>query len=464
MDLVIKNATVLSESGVYEAAIGVTDGTIATISSPAAAPDARETLDASGKLVMPGVIDVHVHMELPVSGTVSSDDFASGTVAAAFGGVTTIIDFATQERGESLLKAVDRRRRVAQAGVAIDYGLHCAITDWGPKTRREMKRIVASGVTSFKLFMAYDERGWSADDGMLYEVFEEAASLGAVAGVHAENPRLIRTLTRRALATGRKGAYLHALSRPNFTESEAVARAIYLASLSNARIYIFHLSTREGCEVIEEWQARGYPVAAETCPQFLTLTNEIYKRRNGHLYATCPPVRTEEDNRYLWEALENGMVQVVSTDHCAFTRKQKARWRGDFRKIPCGLPGVETLLPVMFTEGFIAGRISSATLVETLCGNPARLFGLYPRKGTIRVGSDADLLIIDPAATKRITAARLHMNCDFSPYQGRDLNGFPMMTILRGKIIQREGRFLGRRGDGVFLERTVEQGGCLGAE
>jgi dihydropyrimidinase len=289
---------------------------------------------------------------------------------------------------------------------------------------------------------------------MLFEVFEEAASLGAVAGVHAENPRLIRAFMRRALETGKKGTYLHALSRPNFTESEAVARAIYLASLSDARVYIFHMSTREACEIVEEWQARGYPVAAETCPQFLTLTRDIYRRKNGHLFATCPPVRTEDDNEYLWEALERGSVQVVSTDHCSFTRKQKARWRGDFRKIPCGLPGVETLLPIIFTEGFIGGRISSATLVEALCSNPARLFGLYPRKGTIRVGSDADLVLIDPSRAKRVTPARLHMNCDFSPYRGRDLSGFPVVTILRGRIIQRDGRFLGRPGGGVFLERT----------
>ncbi len=454
MDLVIGNATVLGENGVYEAAIGIRAGKIAAITSPVEPPQGKEVLDASGKLVMPGAIDVHVHMELPVSGTVSSDDFASGTVAAAFGGVTTIIDFAMQEDGGSLLGAVRKRRAAAEAEAAVDYGLHCAITDWSMKTRREMKRVVDSGITSFKLFMAYDERGWSADDGMLFEVFEEAASLGAVVGVHAENPHLIRTFTRRALATGKKGTYLHALSRPNFTESEAVARAIYLASQSDARVYIFHMSTREACEIVEEWQARGYPVGAETCPQFLTLTNEIYKRSNGHLFATCPPVRTEDDNEYLWEALESGTVQVVSTDHCSFTRQQKARWRGDFRKIPYGLPGVETLLPLMFTEGFLGGRISSATLVGTLCSNPAKLFGLYPRKGTIRIGSDADLLIIDPAATKRITPARLHMNCDFSPYRGRDLYGFPMVTMLRGRIIQREGRFLGRRGGGVFLERT----------
>ena len=454
MDLVIANGTVLGEGGAYEASIGVEGGRIAAIEKPGLGLGGREIFDAAGKLVMPGVLDVHVHMELPVAGTVSSDDFASGSVAAAMGGVTTMIDFATQTDGQSLTKAVADRRALAEGKTAVDYSLHCAITDWNPRTRRDMRKVVEAGVTSFKLFMAYDERGWSADDAMLYEVFEEAASLGAMAGVHAENPHLIRLFTRRALATGRKGAFLHALSRPAFTESEAVARAIFLASQSDAPIYIFHMTTREACLIVEEWQERGYPVAAETCPQFLTLTNEVYKRRNGHLYATCPPVRTADDAEYLWEALEDGAVQVVSTDHCAFTRKQKARWHGDFRKIPCGMPGVETLLPVMFTEGFLAGRISSSTMVDALCTNPARVFGLYPRKGTIRIGSDADLLVIDPADSKLISPAGLHMNCDFNPYRGRRLHGFPVLTILRGNVIQREGRFLGKCGDGRFLPRT----------
>jgi dihydropyrimidinase len=454
VDLVISGGTILGETGPYEATIGIERGRIAAIENPGCGLGGDETLDADGKLVMPGVIDVHVHMELPVSGTVSSDDFASGSTAAAFGGVTTMIDFATQSRGESLLEAVDRRRAAADPKVAVDYGLHCAITDWNPRTRRGMKKVVEAGVTSFKLFMAYDERGWSADDGMLFEVFEEAASLGAVAGVHAENPVLIKVFTKRALATRRRGAFLHSLSRPAFTESEAVARAIFLASQSDARMYIFHMTTREACQIVEEWQARGYPVGAETCPQFLTLTNEIYKRRNGYLYATCPPVRNEEDTAYLWDALERGVIQAVSTDHCAFTRKQKARWRGDFRKIPFGLPGVETLLPLVFTDGFLGGRISSSTMVEVLCSNPAKLFGLHPRKGTVRIGSDADLLIIDPAERRRVTPRNLHMNCDFNPYEGRELCGFPAVTILRGKIIQKEGQFLGRPGDGVFLRRT----------
>jgi dihydropyrimidinase len=453
MELVIKNATFVDEQGSFRGSIGIRGGKIAAIHSAGTGLEGEQVIDAAGKLVLPGALDVHVHMELPVPGTVSSDDFASGTVAAACGGVTTIIDFATQARGESLLKAIEARRALAEPKTAVDFGLHCAITDWTDKTRREMARVVRSGVTSFKLYMTYKDRGLMADDGVLCECFGEAARHDALVGVHAENPFIIDRFTEAALASGKKGAWLHGFSRPNFSESEAVQRAIYLASLSDARVYIFHMTTREACAIVEEWQLQGYPVAAETCPQFLVLSNRLLRRKNGHLFATCPPLRSEDDALYLWEALDYGSIQVVATDHCTFTRKQKDRWRGDFRKIPCGLPGVETLLPILFTYGYDAGRISLGTLVQVLSSNPARIFGLYPRKGAIKIGSDADLIVIDPAREVRVSPKVLHMNCDFSPYQGFKLKGFPSLTILRGNVIQRDGDFVGTRGDGVFLKR-----------
>jgi dihydropyrimidinase len=454
MDLVIRDATLVDESGSYRGSIGIERGKIAAIQASGTGLEGREVIDAAGKLVMPGIIDVHVHMELPVAGTVSADDFGSGSVAAAFGGVTTFIDFATQSKGESLLKAIERRRKLAESKAAVDFSLHCAITDWTARTRREMGKVVKAGVTSFKLYMAYKDRGLMADDGMLYECFREAAEYDALVGVHAENPFIIDRFTTAAVASGRKGAQLHGLSRPNFSESEAVQRAIYLASLSDARVHIFHISTREACAIVEEWQLQGYPVTAETCPQFLVLSDRLFRRKNAHLFATCPPLRSDEDAAYLWEALDYGSIQVVATDHCTFTSKQKARWGGDFRKIPCGLPGVETLLPVMFTYGFEAGRISLDTLVQVLSSNPARAFGLYPRKGAMKLGSDADLIVIDPEHEIRVRPQALHMNCDYSPYQGLRLKGFPSTTILRGKVIQRDGDFLGRKGDGIFVERA----------
>ncbi len=456
LDLMITNGRILTETGSMHASIGVKAGKIAFIGDSRALPPAEEIIDASNKIVMPGVIDSHVHLELPVGRTVSCDDFASGSVAAAFGGVTTLIDFATQKRGGSLLEAIAERRGVAQAKSAVDFSLHCAITHWNDRVRKEMTKVVRQGISSFKLYMIYAERGWMADDGMLFECFEQASKLGAVIGLHAENPHIISTLVRRAVVTRKKGAIQHALTRPDFTEAEAVQRAIYLASLWDARVHIFHLSTAEGCAIVEEWQSQGYPATAETCPQFLTLTDSLLKGRYGHRYATCPPLRSHDDNEYLWEALEMGSVQTLATDHCSFTRKQKDTWQGDFRKMLFGLPGIETLLPIVFTHGLMAGRIDETTFVRSLCANPAMIFGLYPRKGTIRVGSDADIIVIDPEREVTIKPQRLHMRCDYSPYDGWKLRGFPGLTVLRGRVIQKDGEFLGDQGDGIFIKRNPE--------
>jgi len=462
MDLVLKGGTIVGESGAYEGDIGVKNGSIAAICAPGSGLEGKTTIDVTGKLVLPGAIDVHVHMEIPFCGTVSSDDFTSGSIAAAFGGVTTMIDFAIQTRGEKLVEAVEKRKKIAAAKSAIDFGLHCGITDWNERTREEMKEIVDAGIPSFKLFMIYREEGWMADDGVMFECFEEAASLGATVCVHAENPYIIDVFTRRSIEAGRTDAVQQSLSRPNFSESEAVERAIYLASISGARVYIVHMSTSDAARIVEEWLACGYPAFAETCPQYLMLNNRAFEGADGHLYATCPPIRYEADCEYLWGAVADGSIQVVSTDHCSFTRKQKDLWGGDFRKIPFGLPGVETLLPLLLTHGVDAGRFSLERLVELLCANPARLFGLYPKKGVIRVGSDADLIVIDPEREMEVTPESLHMKCDYSPYDGGALRGFPDITIQRGRIIVRDGQFLGRAGDGRFLKRAAHGGNSNG--
>lgn len=462
MDLALRGGTIVQESGTYAGDIGVRDGKITAICEPESGMEAETVIDAGGRLVLPGAIDVHVHMEIPFCGTVSSDDFTSGSIAAAFGGVTTMIDFAIQAKGGTLAEAVEERKRLAKAKSAIDFGLHCGITDWNDSTRDEMKQVVDAGIPSFKLFMIYKEEGWMADDGIMFECFEEAASLGATVCVHAENPYIIDLFTKRALASGRTDAVGQSLSRPNFSESEAVQRAIYLASMSGARIYIVHLSTAEAAGIVEEWLASGYPVFAETCPQYLMLNSSAFERPDGHLYATCPPIRQEGDCEYLWEAIAEGSIEVVSTDHCSFTRKQKDMWEGDFRKIPFGLPGVETLLPILMTHGVGEGRFTMRRLVEILCSNPARLFGLYPRKGTIRIGSDADLIVIDPERKVKVEPDTLHMNCDYSPYEGFVLRGFPDITIQRGKVIVMDGEFQGEPGEGEFLKREPAGGSANG--
>ena len=454
MDLVIKNATIVDESGITSGSLAVERGKIAARAARGVPLAAKRVIDARGKLVLPGAIDAHVHMELPVGRLVSADDFASGTRAAAFGGVTTIIDFAIQAKGRTLAEAVRKRRAAAETRSAVDFAFHGAITDWSERTRREMRAVARQGITSFKLFMTYEERGLAADDGALLECLREAAVMDAVVGVHAENSAVIARATKRALASGERGAYLHALSRPNVSESEAVARAAYLASVAGARLHIFHVSTLEAAEVVEQWAEAGYPVTSETCPQYLVLDDSYLRRADGHLYATCPPVRSKADAAHLWQALERRSIDIVATDHCPFTRAQKATWRGDFRKIPFGVPGVETLLALLFTEGVLAGRISLATLVDAVATRPARVFGLYPRKGTLAVGSDADIVIVDPEREVEVTPRRLHMMSDYSPYAKRRLRGFPEVTILRGSVIQENGRFLGSPGGGIFLKRS----------
>ncbi len=453
MDLVISNARVISEFGAFKASVGIKGEKIACICEPRFEPEADEKIDACGKILMPGVIDSHVHMEMPVDGIQSSDDFTSGGIAACFGGVTTIIDFATPRKAQSLIDAVKERIGIAESKSVVDFSLHCAITHWDKQVAQEMKKVVRLGVQSFKVYMTYKERGLYLNDGELSECFAEAQRLGAVVCVHAENPDIISFLEQKALMTKERGAILNALTRPDFAEAEAVQRAIYLASLSDARIHIFHVSAAQSCMIIDEWRKQGYPVTAETCPHFLVLTDDLYRGRYGHRFACCPPLRTEDDNEYLWDGLADGVIQTVATDHCPFKSTEKDRWDGDFRKMLFGLPGIETLLPILYTHGVLEGRITEETFVRCLCTNPAMIFDLYPRKGTIMVGSDADLVLIDPEIEVTVDPKKLHMNCDFSPYNGMKLRGFPMATVLRGKVIQFRGKFLGKKGKGVFVPR-----------
>lgn len=457
MDLVVSSARVVTEFGSFEASVGVKGEKIACICEPGYEPEARERIDAHGKILIPGVIDSHVHMEMPVGRVRSSDDFTTGGIAACFGGVTTIIDFATPRKGQSLVDAVKARIRVAERKSVVDFSLHCAITRWDRRTADEMNKVLKIGVPSFKVYMSYRERGLYLNDGELCDCFAKARSLGAVVCVHAENPDIVSIFEKKALMGKQRGAILHSLTRPDFTEAEAVQRAIYLASLSDARIHIFHVSAAKSCSMIEEWKRLGYPVTAETCPQFLILTDNLYLGRYGHRFACSPPLRTEDDNEYLWQALSAGAIETVATDHCPFTSSDKDGWNGDFRKMLFGLPGIETSLPIVFTYGVVEGRISEETLVRCLCTNPAMIFNLYPRKGTIMVGSDADLVLIDPELRVSIDPRKLHMNCDYSPYTGMKLHGFPVVTILRGKIVQFRGKFYGRKGGGIFLPRKSQE-------
>ncbi len=414
-------------------------------------------IDLSGKLVLPGIIDAHVHFQLPVGSITSADDFQSGSTAAACGGVTTFIDFAIQKKGQPLIEAIKNRRKEAEGRVAIDFSLHAVPTDWTKTTVSDFEAAVRYGVTSFKIYMTYKKQGLYSDDAGLYTALNAAARVEGLVTVHAESADLLDHFVKRYHAESamkKYGAYAHSLSRPVIVESEAVSRAAFLARNLDAMLYIVHMSAGDSISIVECARADGVSVFAETCPHYLLFTDSVFKRRDGFLYATAPQVKAKKDQDALWRGLAEGVVSVIATDDCGFSTKQKSRWKGDFTKIPCGLPGVETMLPLIYTYGVKTGRISLKRMVHVLSTNPARLFGLYPKKGVIAVGSDADLVIIDPNSKSTISAKNLHSRCDWSPYEGKTVWGRPDITISRGKIIVQNGRYIGSPGDGKFIKRS----------
>ncbi len=448
--LVIKNGKIATASEIFEADIGIEDGKIVAI-----ARDLKgdEVIDAGGKIVMPGMIDGHTHMAMPFMGTFSSDDFETGTKAAAFGGVTTIINFAIQEKGKGLKDAIEVEDSKAKGKAFIDYAFHVAITDMREDVLAEIPEVMKNGVTSFKLFMTYE--GLMVTDDVLLEVLDVVTKNGGLVGVHAENYYIIKFLTKRLLAEGKTDPIYHAYSRPNCCEEEAVNRACIITQIVNGRLYVVHLSTAEGLERIEEFQKRGVRVYAETCPQYLLLDEELYKEPDfgGAKYVMSPPLRREKDRRALWDGIRRGTIQLIGSDHCPFFMEQKEMGKDDFTKIPNGAPGVETTLPLLFSEGVVKGRITLNRLVEVFSTNPAKLYGMYPKKGTIAIGSDADIVILDPKKEVTLSVDMLHQNVDYTPYEGWKVKGYPVVTIVRGKVVCEEGEFYGERGYGEFVPR-----------
>ncbi|MCK5151355.1 MAG: dihydropyrimidinase [Candidatus Thorarchaeota archaeon] len=453
-DLIVKDGNIITATESIDADIGVEDGKIVAIEKGLKSGPDTSVIDAKGKFVFPGGIDVHVHLQLPFSGTVSADDFENGTKAAACGGVTTVIDFAIQQKGNTIMEAVKARQAEADPNVCIDYGLHAAITDWNENTQEEIKQVIDYGIPTFKMFMIYKNEGWMADDGMLFQALEETMKHGGHIGVHAESNDILNMLIERYAKEKEKwGAYGHTLSRPCYTEEEAIIRAIKWAEATGGKLYIVHMSTGEGADAVRAAKERGVRVHAETCPQYLLLDDEVFKGENGHLYATCPQIKKPHDSERLWKGLLEGDVEIVATDTCTFTTKQKAAWNGDFRKIPFGMPGVETMIPLMYSEGVGKRGLSLNQLVALVSTNPAKLFGMYPEKGAIEVGSDADILIYDPDRKVTIHAGDLQTNCDWSPFEGWKLQGYPHVTISRGKVVAKQGNFVGSVGHGKFIQR-----------
>jgi dihydropyrimidinase len=407
-------------------------------------------------LVLPGLIDPHVHFNLPFMGTVTRHDFFSGSIAAAAGGVTTIVDFAFQEKGKPVLDAVRARQAEAEGQASIDYSFHAVFTDVNHETPRQLADLIEAGICSWKVFMAYRRLGIMVDDGGLYALLEASSRLPCVGIAHAENAAIIELLVDKFLAEGNVGARYHALSRPPLAESEAVGRAARLAGATGTPFYFFHLSSSNAIAELSTAKASGWPVYAETCPHYLLLDQSIYDEPEGYHWCMSPPLRDQAHRDVLWEALANGVIDIVSSDDGAFDTESKARGRASFDTIPNGVPGVETRLSLLYSEGVQRGRITAERLVALCSTNPARLLGMYPRKGVIAPGSDADLVLFDPNAKRTLSLANSHMRAGWHPFAGWQVRGAPVATIAQGQVIMQDNKFCGRAGTGRFIHRRFD--------
>jgi dihydropyrimidinase len=458
MTLLISNGRIITASDDYVADMFCENGTISAIGRnlPSHRFQADRTIDAAGKYVMPGGIDVHTHLDMPFGGTRSADDFESGTIAAAFGGTTSLVDFAIQYRGNTMRHALDDWMARASGKAVIDYAFHMILTELPDAGLSDMDTMVAAeGVTSFKLFMAYPGV-FMVDDATIFKALRRTGDNGGLVCMHAENGGVIDVLVQEALRKGQTAPKYHALTRPARAEGEATGRAIALAELARVPIYIVHLSSADALEKVRQARDMGVPAYAETCPQYLFLSSDNYEEPgfDAAKYVMSPPLREKWHQDVLWRGLAKNDLQVISTDHCPFCMsEQKELGKNDFSKIPNGAPGIETRLTLVHNGGVRSGRISLNRFVDLCSTTPAKMFGLFPRKGTIAVGSDADLVVFDPDADRTLSAKTLHMRVDYNPYEGTRVKGAPSIVISNGSVIIEDGRFVGKKGAGRFLKR-----------
>ena len=464
MGLLIQHGTVVTAEQTIAADVLIEGSTIKEVRAGIDAAG-HTVIDASGMLLLPGGIDAHTHMDMPFGGTTSSDDFETGTRAAAIGGTTTIVDFAIQARGTRMRAALDTWWGKADGKACIDYGLHMIVTDLGSDNGRagldDMDSMVREGVASFKLFMAYPNV-LMADDTTIFKALQQTAKNGALICMHAENGSVIDVIVQQALAEGKTAPIYHALTRPTVAEAEAVQRSIAMAEIAGVPVYIVHLSSEDALNQVREARDRGVPAFAETCPQYLLLSLEDNMKGESFedaKYVFTPPLREKKNQAKLWDGLKEDHLQVVSTDHCPFCfADQKVLGIDDFTKIPNGGPGVENRMQLIHHFGVSAGKLTMNRFVEITSTAPARIFGMYPKKGTIATGSDADIVIWDPHAEHTISASTHNMRCDFSMFEGYKVKGNARQVFSRGELIVQHGMFLGSVGRGQYLRREARGG------
>jgi len=463
----IRNGRIITATDDYIADLLMRDGIVHAIGKEMVVGEEVRVIDASGLYVLPGGVDTHVHMENVVGPTITCDTFATGTRAAAFGGTTTVVDFALQTATDSPLEAIARAQRSAGPQVNVDYSLHVIVTRVDAQVLADVRHAMRhEGVSSFKMFMAYPGV-MMADDAAIFQMLRQVGADGGMVALHAENGTVIDLLIKEALEAGHTSPRYHALTRPAILEGEATHRGIRLAELAEAPIYFVHVSSNQALKHIVTARAEGIPVFAETCPHYLLFDDTAYHSDASDIakYVMTPPLRTPEDQKHLWRALRYDDLQVIATDHCPFCMKeghrgffnQKMRGKDDFSQIPNGAPGIETRLVSLFDIGVMQGKLSLNRFVQLTATTPAKLFGLFPKKGTIAVGSDADVVLFDPAAKQTIRAKHLHSNCDYTLLEGRELRGQVKKVFLRGELIVDGDKWLGREGMGRFVPRGSVQ-------
>jgi len=448
--LLVRGGTLVTPEGVVEADVLVQGERIKAIGHGLPTAHDTQVMDAEGCYVLPGIIDAHTHVDLDTGVYQTSDDWFVGTRAAACGGVTAVVDFATQLAGQTLREALEDRVTEAQEA-AIDYGLHMMVTDLPPEREDEIADLVDLGTPSVKLYTTY-RPNYYADDATIFRLMKACADYGVTPLIHCENDDLVTSQTETLKASGRTDWRYHGRSRPALAEEEAVQRVLFLAEAAGCPVHICHCSTARSVSLVAEALEAGQPVTCETCPQYLLLDNRVYEGDEPWRYILQPPLRAPKETGRLWRLLEGGLVDLVSTDHCDYTKGQKVA-QNDFTETPGGLPGMETLLPLMFTYGVAEDRLTLTQLVELLSANPARVWGLWPRKGSLQPDSDADIVIYDPAPQGEICADDLHYAAGYTPYEGMAVQGEVRTTVSRGQVIYHRGRFTGRRGRGEFLVR-----------
>jgi dihydropyrimidinase len=452
VSIFIMGGRLVTEIDSYEGSILIEDGRIAAVGRNLAPPPGAEICDASGLLVLPGVVDVHVHVALDLRGRLSSG-FEDTTREAAFGGVTTFITYAMPEKGQTLMESVDALKAQALGRCYVDFGTHAALVHWDERDDDEVPELIEAGVPSFKLFTVYSREGWHSDDDQLRRALGLAAAHGGLVEVHCENEWMIERKVRKLVGEGRLSAADHAASRPSYVEAEAVNGVVRAAYDAGAPVYIVHVSAGESVEAIAEADELGVEVYAETCPHFLVLDETKLVGPLGQRYATCPPLRSAAHAEALWEGLEDGVIQVVATDHAEFRAADKDSGASDFREIPMGIPGIGTLLPLMWEYGVRSGRMTENELVDRLCTQPSEIFGLHPAKGSLAQGSDADVVLFDPSLEQAIAPSVLHGYADYSPYEGLSVTGWPVSTMVRGNWVVKDRELVGGHELGSFVRR-----------